>query len=132
MHRLFAIACLCTLAIAASAQAKAKPGRYQIQGDGAVHDTATKLIWQQVVPAQAYDWSDAKAYCLSNTGLPGAGPRPAPQRLRCCHPCRITNPDATALAAPSRLDPDELVCPATLIALSWLHGPGQVRPKEAP
>lgn len=73
MRCLLVIACLFSLGIAGSAHAKAKPGRYQVNADGTVYDTATQLTWQQAVPAKAFNWSDAKAYCLSNIGLPGAG-----------------------------------------------------------
>jgi hypothetical protein len=50
-------------------------GRYTMTG-GTVHDTKTKLTWQQPVPTTTYAWADAKTYCAStavSSALGGAG-----------------------------------------------------------
>jgi hypothetical protein len=41
--------------------------RYQLPGDGTVHDGATGLTWQQAVAA-ARPWSEANAYCPATFG----------------------------------------------------------------
>jgi len=43
------------------------PQSYTVNADGTVTDNVTRLMWQQGVPATAYTWSDAIAYCPSLT-----------------------------------------------------------------
>jgi hypothetical protein len=54
-----------------SSSAVAPPERYTI-ANGTVHDTQTKLTWQQAFPMSLYAWADATAYC-SGLSLDGAG-----------------------------------------------------------
>jgi hypothetical protein len=51
----------------------APPGRYTIPGDGTVHDTATKLIWQQDANLKGLAWANAGPYCAGLTSPAGGG-----------------------------------------------------------
>ena len=43
-----------------------------LNGDGTVTDDVTKVVWQQVVSPNVYEWADAQAYC-ANLNLAGTG-----------------------------------------------------------
>ena len=68
---------------AATAAAKAKPGRYVVDAKGeTVLDNATKLTWQRVVPGQTYTWQGAKDYCKSLPLAGGGWKLPSVRQLR--------------------------------------------------
>jgi hypothetical protein len=70
---MFLIFAIVTLG-ASAVLAKAKPGRYQVNGDGTVYDTTTKLTWQRTLAGATSNWTDAKTSCASNSAkLPGTG-----------------------------------------------------------
>ena len=93
-------------------------GSFTFQDGGATFlDNNTKLRWQAVLPAQSYNWSDAKAYCKGVTIAGGQGWRlPARIELETLVDRSVYNPATfTALKAST---PNEMFWSATPCAPS--------------
>jgi hypothetical protein len=82
------------------ARADAPDGRYTI-AKGTVHDTKTKLTWQQAVPSVTYSWAGAKAYCADPSLAGTAWRLPTAKELQTIVDESYTEPAIDPTAFPS-------------------------------
>jgi hypothetical protein len=88
----FAAALLATSALWATAPV----GRYAV-GTDTVKDNETGLTWQRAVPAQTYDWANAKTYCqgLSLGGFASGWRLPSKKELETLVDFGVAKPGPT-------------------------------------